>query len=306
MNIRIPKFLFLFGCLLCALPSFAQDDLTALLGDSKENPSPVSATFKTTRIINGHSIEGVAKGVMDIKISHRFGRLNQGAVDLFGLDNAYIRIGADYGLTDNITIGMGRSNVDKEFDGYAKIKLLKQKDHGGTPLAISYVAAMSLKAFRTPVGESFVLADRMCYAHQLLLAKKVNTSLSVQLTPTLVHYNLVDYSSYSNNLIAMGFGARMKVSSRASVNAEYYYVLNKWDNAQTPYTNNFSLGMDIETGGHVFQFMLTNTQAMTERNFIGQTTGQWGKGDIHFGFNLGRVFTIKQPKGFEGSRNSTY
>jgi len=201
---------------------------------------------------------------------------------------------------------MGRSNVDKEFDGYAKIKLLKQKDQGGTPLAISYVAAMSLKAFRTPVGESFVLADRMCYAHQLLLAKKVNTSLSVQLTPTLVHYNLVDYSSYSNNLIAMGFGARMKVSSRASINAEYYYVLNKWDNAQTPYTNNFSLGMDIETGGHVFQFMLTNTQAMTERNFIGQTTGQWGKGDIHFGFNLGRVFTIKQPKGFEGSRNSTY
>lgn len=306
MKIRIPKILFLFGSLLCAYPCFAQDDLTALLGDAKEKPSPVSATFKTTRIINGHSIEGVAKGVMDIKISHRFGRLNQGAFDLFGLDNAYIRIGADYGLTDHITLGMGRSNVDKEYDAYAKVKLLKQKDHGGSPIAISYVAAMSLKAFRTPVGESFILADRICYTHQVLFAKKVNKALSLQWTPTLVHYNLVDYSSYANNLIAMGFGARMKVSSRATINAEYYYVLNKWDNAQTPYTNNFSLGMDIETGGHVFQFMLTNTQAMTERNFIGQTTGQWGKGDIHLGFNLGRVFTVKQPKGFEGSRNSTY
>jgi len=306
MKIRIPKILFVIGSLLSAYPSFAQDDLTALLGDVKEKPSPVSATFKTTRIVNGHSIEGVAKGVMDIKISHRFGRLNQGAVDLFGLDNAYIRIGADYGLTDNITLGMGRSSVDKEYDGYAKVKLLKQKDHGGSPIAISYVVAMSLKAFRTPVGKTFVLADRICYTHQVLFAKKVNKALSVQLTPTLVHYNLVDYSLYNNNLLAMGFGARMKVSNRATVNAEYYYVLNKWDNAQTPYTNNFSLGMDIETGGHVFQFMLTNTQAMTERNFIGQTTGQWGKGDIHLGFNLGRVFTIKQPKGFEGSRNSTY
>ena len=306
MKIRIPKILFVIGSLLSAYPSFAQEDLTALLGDVKEKPSPVSATFKTTRIVNGHSIEGVAKGVMDIKISHRFGRLNQGAVDLFGLDNAYIRIGADYGLTDNITIGMGRSSVDKEYDGYAKVKLLKQKDHGGSPIAISFVVAMSLKAFRTPVGETFVLADRICYTHQVLFAKKVNKALSVQLTPTLVHYNLVDFSSYANNLIAMGFGARMKVSNRATVNAEYYYVLNKWDNAQTPYTNNFSLGMDIETGGHVFQFMLTNTQAMTERNFIGQTTGQWGKGDIHLGFNLGRVFTVKQPKGFEGSRNSTY
>jgi hypothetical protein len=306
MKIRIPKILFVIGSLLSAYPSFAQEDLTALLGDVKEKPSPVSATFKTTRIVNGHSIEGVAKGVMDIKISHRFGRLNQGAVDLFGLDNAYIRIGADYGLTDNITIGMGRSSVDKEYDGYAKVKLLKQKDHGGSPIAISFVVAMSLKAFRTPVGETFVLADRICYTHQVLFAKKVNKALSVQLTPTLVHYNLVDYSLYNNNLLAMGFGARMKVSNRATVNAEYYYVLNKWDNAQTPYTNNFSIGMDIETGGHVFQFMLTNTQAMTERNFIGQTTGQWGKGDIHLGFNLGRVFTVKQPKGFEGSRNSTY
>jgi hypothetical protein len=306
MKIRIPKILFVIGSLLSGYPSFAQEDLTALLGDVKEQPSPVSATFKTTRIVNGHSIEGVAKGVMDIKISHRFGRLNQGAVDLFGLDNAYIRIGADYGLTDNITIGMGRSSVDKEYDGYAKVKLLKQKDHGGSPIAISYVAAMSLKAFRTPVGETFVLADRICYTHQVLFAKKVNKAFSVQLTPTLVHYNLVDYSSYNNNLIAMGFGARMKVSNRSTINAEYYYVLNKWDNAQIPYTNNFSLGMDIETGGHVFQFMLTNTQAMTERNFIGQTTGQWGKGDIHLGFNLGRVFTVKQPKGFEGSRNSTY
>lgn len=306
MKIRIPKIVFVIGSLLSAYPSVAQKDLAALLGDVTEKPSPVSATFKTTRIVNGHSIEGVAKGVMDIKISHRFGRLNQGAVDLFGLDNAYIRIGADYGLTDHITLGIGRSNVDKEYDAYAKVKLLKQKDHGGAPIAISYVAAMSLKAFRTPVGETFVLADRICYTHQVLFAKKVNKALSVQLTPTLVHYNLVDYSSYANNLIAMGFGARMKISNRATVNAEYYYVLNKWDNAQTPYTNNFSLGMDIETGGHVFQFMLTNTQAMTERNFIGQTTGQWGKGDIHLGFNLGRVFTIKQPKGFEGSRNSTY
>lgn len=298
--LRLAFLLALFSC-----PAVAQEDLMDLLEtDSKENAPPdiTTATFKTTRIINGHSVENVAPGVLDLRISHRFGYLNGGAYELFGLDQATMRLGLDYGLSNRWMIGVGRSTYQKQFDGFTKYKLLRQTS-AGTPLTISAVGTMMYKSlkFEDPARENY-LTSNLFYSGQLLIGRKFNESLSLQLMPTMIHYNLVQGASDPNDLFAIGAGGRLKISKRVSVNAEYYYQLPGY---QLPGTeNSLAIGFDIETGGHVFQLNFTNSTGMTERSFISETTGNFFEGDIHFGFTISRVFTIVKPKAFqEGIRN---
>lgn len=292
-----------------AVSSFAQtDSLMDMLNDNKSSAPKkefVTATFKATRIINGSSVESLAAGVLDFRISHRFGKISQGAENFFGLDNATTRVGLDYGITRWLMIGLGHNTFNKEDDGFLKVKLLSQKKHG-TPVTISYVGAMSVqttKAPALPAGETWYFSNQLYYANQLLIARKFNDAISIQIMPTLVHYNLVDSSKYSNNTFAIGAGGRIKVSKRMAITAEYYYRATNSDmtfNGVKTH-NALSLGIDIETGGHVFQLMITNAQGLTERTAIGQTTDDWGKGDLHFGFNISRVFTIVKPKEFRNN-----
>jgi hypothetical protein len=282
--------------LLCSVPSFAQEeDLLSLLGED-ETTDYATATFKTTRVINMHSVENVARGVMDFRISHRFGFLNTGAYEFFGLDGATLRLGFEYGVSDRLMLGLGRSSNNKAFDGLVKFKLIRQSTgKKKMPISVSLFSSVVLNTLRwaEPERENF-FSSRLFYTHQILIARKFNDGLSLQFTPTLVHRNLVETAAEKNDVIAFGFGGRQKLTKRTSINAEYFYVLP--NQLAERYTNSLSLGFDIETGGHVFQLHFTNSTGMVEPTFVTETVGEWLNGDVHFGFNVSRVFTIKERK----------
>lgn len=264
--------------------------LDDLLGDE---PDFINSTFKGNRIINSHSIEMLGKANMDYRISHRFGTLNQGAYDLFGLDNASQRMSFTFGLTDLINIEIGRSAVNKMYDGTVKWKLMRQANKDKRrPMSIVYVANMAIQTEKNtnPNYTPYHFSNRLYYTHQLLLARKFNEKLSIQLMPTIVHRNFIDSQKYKNTVLSMGAGLRYKLSRKIALTGEYFYVLP--NQIADKYKNSLSLGFDIETGGHVFQIHFTNSTGMNEKGFITETTNDWTKGDIHFGFNISRVFYI--------------
>lgn len=272
-----------------------EDDLLALLGE-EEVTNYASAAFKTNRVINLHSIESTSGGVLDIKISHRFGFLSGGLYELFGLDGASIRIGGDYGLTDNITIGIGRSSFEKTLDGFAKWRFLRQSTgKKNMPITAALFASTALKTIRwqNPDRENY-FSSRMYYTYQLILGRKFSNAFSLQLSPTVVHRNLVRTSAEANDVYALGAATRIKLTNRMALNVEYIYVMP--DQLAPGYRNSLSIGLDIETGGHVFQLHFTNSTSMIEKGFITETVGDWADGGIHFGFNVSRVFTVRKPK----------
>ncbi len=293
-----------FICCLFGTVLQAQDeDLLSLLGEEKTTDY-ATATFKTNRIVNGHSVENTARGVMDMKISHRFSPVRYGLYDIFGLDGASIRIGLDYGITDRLMVGFGRSSNEKIIDGFAKYKILRQSSgNRNMPITLSYLIDAQIKTVKFSDSErNNKFSSRLYYTHQLLIGRKINSGISLQLMPTLVHRNLVATKADKNDVLALGVGGRVKVSKRIALTAEYYYVLDK------QVTQNFapplSIGVDIETGGHVFQLHFTNSQDMTYKGFITETPEDWfyknadGKmlSGIRFGFNVSRVFTIRKQK----------
>ncbi len=289
-----------FGLILLASGNGFSQDLDELMNaEIKPTINFATATFKSTRIINGHSIEQMKKKQLDFRISHRFGTLNSGTYGLFGLDESHIHFSLEYGIKDWLMLGAGRASQNKTYDGFAKVRLLRQSS--GTkfmPVHVSYftsIEIMTLKFPERPVGTSNYFSSRLAFVNQLLIARKFNENLSVQLTPTFIHRNLVKTELDMNDIYALGIGTRYKLSKRLSLNAEYYYTFNP--NAKSleprPY-NALSVGVDIETGGHVFQIMLTNSQGMREGSFIPQTTGSWLDGDIHLGFNISRVFAFNK------------
>lgn len=292
------KTAFLLFAMLMACRTHAQDttDLMRLL--EKEMPATnemtfyTTATFKTTRLVNGHSVENVAKGVLDVKVSHRFGNINEGGYELFGLDKATMRLGFDYGITRYLMVGIGRSTYQKTYDGYFKLKILRQsRGKRKMPITLSYVPTIALKTlkYEDPTIKNYY-TSRLSYSHQLIIGRKFSEGTSLQLMPTFVHQNLVTSATDPNDIFAIGIGGRQKITKRLSFNFEYYYQIpgHKLQGS----TNSLSLGFDIETGGHVFQIHFTNSQGMNERSFIAGNTGKWEKGDILFGFNISRVFTI--------------
>lgn len=284
------------------------DELMSMLEDPDTKHGQkeyVTATFKATRLINGHSIENIGMGVLDFRISHRFNTLNTGIKDFFGLDGATTKIGFDYGITNWLMVGIGRSSYEKEYDGYIKAKILRQTADNKMPISVSYVGSGMIKTMEVnlPAGQEYYTSNRVAYANQVLIARKFSEILSLQLMPTHIHYNLVKYRDDPNDLFALGIGGRLKLNKRISLNAEWYY---RPGDVPRDTRNALSIGFDIETGGHVFQLHFTNSTGMTERTFVGQTTGNWADGDVRFGFNISRVFTIVRPKEFKNSRNKIY
>jgi len=271
-------------------------DLDALLNaETKPTIDYATATFKASRIINGHSIEQMKKKQLDFRISHRFGPLNDGAYGLFGLDQSKIHFSLEYGVTDWLMLGVGRGSLNKTYDSFAKFKILRQSSGAKfMPVSLSYFTSVELNTlkFQDPTRTNY-FSSRLAYVNQLLIARKFNDKFSFQLSPTFIHRNLVPTELDMNDVYAMGFGARYKLSKRLSLNAEYYYNYNPNNKFQaTKYYNSASVGVDIETGGHVFQIMLTNSLGMREGSFIPQTTDNWFDKGIHLGFNISRVFAL--------------
>lgn len=267
----------------------AQDELLDILNSTApDEKSYAIATFKSTRLINGHSIETRTQQVLEFVISHRFGRVNSGVDELFGLDASTIRFGLEYGITNDLNVGVGRSSFNKVYDGFVKYKILKQSN--SSPITITGLITAATQTLDFPDnGANFESKHRWAYTYQALLARKFSSDFSLQVMPTLVHRNLVPTEQDENDLIALGVGGRYKLNQRLAINAEYYHQLS---DTSDQFTNSIAIGFDIETGGHVFQLHVTNAQQMNERGFIGETTGDFFEGDIHFGFNISRVFNI--------------
>jgi len=276
----------------------AGQDLQQMLEDQMETSTGyVTATFKATRILNGHSIERMPEGQLDFRISHRFGRINGGAYEFFGLDQANIHLSLEYGVMDWLMVGLGRGTFEKTVDGFVKISPLRQSaGKNSFPVSISWMSGAYINGLRWSDPElEYHFKHRMEYAHQLMIARKFGPRFSLQLTPSYLHRNLVETAADPNDLFAIGAGSRLKITSRISLNAEYFYVFTPDPSTLSqPIYDPLSFGVDIETGGHVFQLIFTNSVGMRENGFLGQTTGQWLEGDIHFGFNISRVFQLKK------------
>jgi hypothetical protein len=276
----------------------AQDDLMNLLNEEEPTKQYAYATFKTTRVVLGQSVENPATGTLQFLIEHNFGRINQGAYELFGLDQSTIRLGLEYGINDWLTVSLGRSSFEKTIDGAIKAKLLRQSTgNRNMPLSVIFYSNTTVNGLKwQDKTRKNYFSSRLAFTHQLLIARKFSNAFSFQLSPTLIHKNLVATRSEPNDIYALGAGGRIKLTQRTSINAEYFHAFN--GNEDKLYKDAIALGFDIETGGHVFQLRVSNAQPMFERAFITETTGDFTKGDIYFGFTVNRVFTIVKPKSF--------
>ena len=275
---------------------FAQDDLLKQVEDPGKKKAYTGYAFKSSRVIMTHSMELLKPGTMDFRILHRFGNINDGAYEFFGLDHATMRMGFDFGITKNLMVGIGRSTNKKEFDGFIKYRFIQQAT-GPYSVPFSLLAAVgsALQTLKwSDPSKNYVFSDRLGYYYQIIIGRKFSDGISLQLSPTLLHRNLAPTVNDPNDLYALGAGGRLKLSKRISLNLDYYYRFNL--NTADETHNPFSFGFDIETGGHVFQLHFTNAIGMNERIFLTETTNDWTKGDIQFGFNLSRVFQMKKKR----------
>jgi len=279
----------LFFVILC-IPSFifAQDDLLDEIDTYDLSQDFETAAFKGLKIINFESTKMVSKGELYFVVSHRFGSIETGIKDFFGLDQAVTRLNFIYGISDGISLGVSRSSFQKTYEASLKLRLLRQKKEG-MPISLvlfnSVLINTSLDKDELP---KLGFDNRLGYAMQALISSKISDDLSLQIIPTLFHDNLVAFEQQENTQFALGLGGRQKLTKRWSINIDYGLHFNRASGS--PFTNPLSIGFDLETGGHVFQLHFTNAQPMNVNTFLGQATGDWSEGDIFFGFNLSRIF----------------
>lgn len=277
---------------------FAQNLLDSLdkIVDQPKQTEYTEAIFKAPRLVNGQTVELIGKNELAAIISHRFGPISNGAYNFYGLTENKIRLGLDYGLSNRINLGFGLGSYQRLFDGILKIRLTRQNSgQKSFPLTIVYSSTgyYSFEKWTNPARDN-LLSSRFFYSHQLLIARKFNNRISLQIAPGIVHRNLVKREIDQNNVYSVEMGGRFKLTKRLAVNAEYYYLLP--GQTAKDFVNSFSLGLDIETGGHVFQLLFTNSISPQEVIYIPETTQKWLKKDIHFGFNIIRVFKLSRQK----------
>ncbi|MBI3519798.1 MAG: hypothetical protein HY062_10630 [Bacteroidetes bacterium] len=296
----------------------AQDDLLTLVKEEPKNDPPrsVYATFKTTKIVNSQTIETVKKRNLDFRVTHRFGNLynstsanalNEAAHNAFGLDNATdIRLSFDYGITDKLTIGIGRSKYREMNDASVKWRFLTQRENNTIPVSVCIYGNMGYTSMSTnnlyagTVRPKTNEAHRIQYASQLLIARKFNSWFSLQIMPTYIHRNFIKQQLNTNNgkedmndLFSLGIGGRIKLSKRFAVVADYFYNFSQFQhNNPSGYYNPLGVGIEIETGGHVFHINYTNGAAILESSLLTSTQDSWTKGQIKLGFNISRWFTL--------------
>ena len=261
---------------------------------SQEEATKTSFTFKDTRVVNGQSVEVSEKGQMKFIISHRFGNVSDGISEFFGLDQATIRLGLDYGVFDWLTIGVGRSSFEKTVDGFIKAKVIHQRENGKAPFSLTLFSSMAGRTIDFDDERDEFFSSRLFYTYQAIFARKFSDRFSLQLMPTLVHRNLVINTSNNNDVISVGAATRYQLTKMISFQTEYYYTLP--DQIDDVFSNSLSLGFDIETKNHVFQINFSNSRGMIEKFFIGETRAQWEDGDFFFGFNISRDFQVNGRK----------
>lgn len=287
-------FLMLLGF---SFSTYAQDMMDMLSEGEEKTKEFTMATFKGTRLINFHTIETPGKNTLEYRISHRFGTTNSGINNFFGMDGgASIRMGLDYSYDGRLEAGLGRTNIDKTVDGYLKYRLLRQTTDNSNPLSITLVSSLFITTQKDPnaVINGFdkyqYFTSRMAYAHQIMLARKFSDRFSMQIAPVFIHLNLVEKASDSNDIYAATALGRLKITKRVAITGEFGMVLNKYTSGT--YYNTAGIGVDIETGGHVFQIHVTNSQGMLESQYLPFTNTSWKDNGIRIGFNISRVFSL--------------
>lgn len=275
-----------FIIFICFQSTYAQDLLSMLESDDKEVQLTTSI-FKDNRIVNAQSSKQTSKGEFKFLIQHRFGTLNSGFYNLWGIDISNVRFGLDYGVSERLAFSLGRSSYSKQFDASVKLNIMRQSN--SFPFVLStYSSVFLIHPSESERNETnFDLLNKISFSNQLIFARKVSSNFSFVILPTHIHLNFFE-SGTSADPLFIGAGGRYKVTKKVSVNGEYFYSLSTMTES---HQNMLSVGVDIETGGHVFSLHLSNSRGMNEQAFLTQTTGQWLEGDIYFGFNISRVFS---------------
>ncbi len=278
------------SCFLLLLPFFvwSQDDLFDEIDTIDGSSSYEIAAFKGLKLINLETTKMVSHKQLFFVVSHRFGSVKTGIEDFFGLDQAVTRLNFIYGISDGINIGISRSSFQKTYETSLKLRLARQSP-SGFPVTLVWFNSIQINGLldeQELPGLQF--EHRLGYASQLLVSRKVSRDVSLELAPTYFHDNLAAFEEQNNSQFALGLGGRYKFSKRCAINVDYGLHLNRA--ANSPFKNPLSVGLDIETGGHVFQLHFTNAQPMNINNFLGEATGDWGDGNVYFGFNILRVF----------------
>jgi len=273
-------------------------DLDSLLSELESPPGPVYAlsTFKSTRVVLGQSVETPVDGDLTFIISHRFGNIKGGLYDFFGLDQAHNRLGLEYGFGDRVGIAFGRNSFEKTYDGAIKFRILRQqRGMKEIPLTISWYSAIFVNTLKWSDPErDNLFTSRLSYLNQVLIARKFSKRFSMQLSPSHIHRNLVEREIDQNAVFALGVGGKYNFTRKISVNAEYFWLLP--GQTADDFANSFSIGFDFQTGGHVFQLHVSNSQGTIEKDFIAGTTDKWQDGDLYLGFNIYRVFPLGKKR----------
>jgi hypothetical protein len=286
--------------LLLPLIGLAQDDLLEELEGTVIEDNTVDAAFKGLKVVNFESTKLAHKKDFYFVVSHRFGSVKNGIDDFFGLDDAVTQLKFIYGINEWLNVGIARSSLQKTYGAHLKYRIIQQQNDGFPFTVVGYNLMTINTALNADLYTNFEFSDRITYTSQALISRKVSKNLSLLLAPTYIHENLATRSvmvlpddstlnfDEENDQFAVGVGGRLKLTTRWSINMDYGIHLNR--NKNSNFRNPFSVGVDLETGGHVFQMHFTNAQAMFEDGFIVRGAGDWSDGDFYFGFNLSRVF----------------
>ena len=303
------KVLAIVFCLGSVFYSNAQDDLMNMLeGEvaADNTPDKVLATFKGTTVINAQTIQTVKKNTLEFNIAHRFGDMdiankqgvNLGGHTLYGLENASnIRFSFTYGITDKLSVGIGRSKMNEHVDGNLKYRFLEQTENG-MPISAAYYANAAISFVANIPEDKFV--NRMSYTHQLILAKKITRGISLEVLPTYIHRNYVDQTIShptnkavdENDIFAIGVAGRFKITKRMAFVFDYFHAFSEFRTADNNFYDAIGAGIEIETGGHVFHINVTNSAGLITNDIIPYTTSDWGQGGYKLGFNISRVFSF--------------
>ncbi|HHZ65961.1 MAG TPA: hypothetical protein EYN51_10795 [Flavobacteriales bacterium] len=302
----LSTFLILF-CAPMSLRAQEEDLMSMLEEDTEPIVEKVTATFKALTVINANTIETVKAKTLVFNIIHRFGNVAEGAHTLAGMDNASnIRFAFDYGVTDKLLIGIGRSKVKEHIDGSIKYKILAQTTDNKMPITMVWYSGMAVTPMQSPRNADgsekwSKAAHRFSYIHQLIIARKFSSAISFEILPTYSHRNYIvrnvnpdNGAEEQNDLFSIGIAGRVKVNNRLSIVGDYFYTFSKYrnNNSASPHYMPLGLGIEIETGGHIFHINLTNSPGIIGNDYIPDTEESWIDGDIKLGFNIARVFYL--------------
>lgn len=310
----------LFEIILCVILSFpfasvAQDDLESLVALDSVTFDKIIATFKSGTLINMKTIETLGRNELDFRVDHRFGDIAGragGAKNFFGLDNSTdIRIGFEYGLTDGLNVGISRakgaSDATQLYEGNVKYRFLEQTEDNRIPFSLAFFGSGTLSAAESNMDRSSptsfkTFKDRFVYVSQLMLARKFSPNLSLLVSPTFVHRNYIGFGD-QNSIFALGVAGRLKINRRLSLLVDYYLPFRDQQKKKfmestkgRTYHNPLGIGLEIETGGHVFSMNFTNSKGVQEGQLIPETYSSWSKGEIRWGFGITRRFTLERKK----------